>query len=626
MREVALNLSSESVSSETAALDTRTARLLGAAVTLWGVGLLMAIGFHRHLYGDAAWYLVRVLSENQVISLDPLFGQDFFRSRWFSYHVTQWPFFWASQLGVTNLIELSWLFGVGLYLPHALSLLVCWLWLKDKRLFLFPLASLFAGSINGEVYIVSEAHFLLSLVWPLFVLLLCADLTPARRVWLVVFAIPTLLAYETMAFFGPLLVIAAAMRARAEWTRRSSRVLFLLLAAYFALGALFAVMATVWPRDVSNLDTFVSGIPKALAQGHLGIAASIWLTLMFPIVVLIWPRHRTVSVGLLAAPIVLVAVYVARLFTDPQQVGFEPQIYARAMGMVTPVPLCFMLLALPFLDASRRQALVPCLRAVAIFGLLQGVWSLGATVLWANMVTVMRLELSRTAGVMPYQSSLLAQRAVRGMPMERLHQGWPLLPMSIVLGGSPDVSSVIFAQRYPFIPFNPYVASELPDLSRFGVRYTGLKAALDGGHLDFRPGGNAAPALAQGWSQETDTWAHWTDGTRATLRLRPTHDLAQGSELQLRVGAFVPPQHPRQRVTVSLNGRRLGTIELTSAQVADGPATIRLPVPADAGSCGDELFLQLDLPDAQSPKSLGLSEDFRRLGVAMVELWLIPNS
>ena len=32
------------------------------------------------------------------------------------------------------------------------------------------------------------------------------------------------------------------------------------------------------------------------------------------------------------------------------------------------------------------------------------------------------------------------------------------------------------------------------------------------------------------------------------------------------------------------------------------------------------------LPDAQSPKNLGLSDDFRRLGIAMIELRLVPNS
>ncbi len=614
---------------ETCALDPRTARLVGMAIALYGVVTLVAIFFHRHLYGDASWYLVRVLSENQVISLDSGFGREFFRSRWFAYHLTQWPFLWASQLGVTSLTDLSWIFGLSLYLPRILSLLACWVWLKDKRLFLFPLASHFAGSINADIYIISETHVVLSLVWPLIVLLWCAELTPARRIWLVLIAIPTLLAYETMMFFGPVLVLTAALRARAEWPRIWDRLLCLGVAIYFSLATMFAVFATVWPRDVSNRGTFVSGIPMALAEGHLGIAASIWLTLMFPLALYLWPRHRKLTVGLLAAPVLLGAVYVGMMFVAPQQVGFETHVYARGMTMFTPLPLCVMLLALPiaWASASRREALMPCLRAVAVLGILQTVWLLGATVLWANMVAALRVELGRTAGVVPYESSILAKPTFRGMPMARLHLIWPLLPMSIVLGGTTDVSSVVFAEHYPFVPFDPRVPSELPDLSRFGVRYSALTAELSGkSHLDFRPGGNGTPFLGEGWSKETDTWAHWTDGRRATIRLRKQDGIERGSELQMRLGAFVPPQHPRQRVTISLNGKRIGDIELTEAQVAAGPTAIHLPVPADAGSCGDELLLQLDLPDAQSPKNLGLSDDFRQLGIAMVELWLTPNS
>jgi hypothetical protein len=615
-------------------LDPRTARLVGLAVALYGVGTLVAIFFHRHLYGDAAWYLVHVLSDNQVITFDSGVSKEFFRSRWFAYHVTQWPFLWASQLGVANLTMLSWIFGISLYLHRVLSLLACWVWLKDKRLFLFPLASHFAGSINADIYIVSETHFVLSLVWPLIVLFLCAGFTPGRRVWLVLIAIPTLLAYESMALFGPLLMIAAGLRARAEWPRVRDRVLCLALAVYFALGTLCAVAATVWPRDASNRSTFVSGIPMALAEGHLGIAASILLTLMFPIALYLWPRHRKLTAGLLAAPVLVGAVYVGLMFIYPQQVGFETHVYARGMAMITPLPMCAMLIALiawplpiAWASASRREALIPCLRAVAVLGVLQSVWLLGATVLWANMVTALRVELENSAGVVPYESSLLSKHTFRGMPMARLHLIWPLLPMSIVLGGSPDVSSVIFAEHYPFVPFDPRVPSDLPDLSRFGVRYTGLQAALsDKAHLDFRPGGNGTRFLGEGWSKETDTWAHWTDGTHATIRLRKQDGLERGSELQMRIGAFVPPQHPRQRVTVSLNGKRIGAIELTDAQVAQGPAAITLPIPADAGSCGEDLLLQLDLPDAESPKSLGLSDDFRRLGIAMVELWLTPNS
>jgi hypothetical protein len=610
---------------EQCALDLRTERLIRMAITLYAVGTIVAILFHRHLFGDAAWFLVKVLSENQVTDWYSDFSSEFFRSRWFAFHFSQWPVLWASRLDITSVAVLSWIFGVSLFLGRALSLLVCWLWLRDKRLFLFPLASLFAGSINAEVYIVSETHFLLSLVWPLLVLLSCADLTPARRrVWLVLVAIPTLLAYEAMAFFGPLLIVAAGLRARAHWKRLSDRILFLALAAYFALGSIFAVLAIVWPRDTLNRGTFVSGIPAALELGHLGIAASMWLTLTFPLVVYLWPRHRKVGATLLAAPVLLEAVYVGRMFLQPEQVDFETHVYARGMGVLVPFLLCLMFLVQPIVVMSRRRALIPCLRAVAVLGLFQCVWSIGATVFWANMVTALRFELARTAGVVPYQSTVLAKQTLRGMPMKQLHLVWPLLPMSIVLGGSPEVSSVIFAESHPFAPFNPRAPDELPNLSRFGVHYDGLKATLaDNGHLDFRPGGNGKAFLGEGW--EPDAWAHWTDGTRATIRLPKHCGIERGGELQMRLGAFVPRQHPRQRVILSLNGRRLGSLELSEAQMAGGPTTIHLAVPPEMASCGDELLLQLDLPDAQSPKSLGLSNDVRRLGIALVELRLVPT-
>jgi hypothetical protein len=272
---------------------------------------------------------------------------------------------------------------------------------------------------------------------------------------------------------------------------------------------------------------------------------------------------------------------------------------------------------------------------------------MGATVAWANMVTALRLELAHSSGVVPYESSVLAKRTFRGMPMEQLHMVWPLLPMSIVLGGTTDVSSVIFDERYPFAPFDPRQAGQLPDLSRFGIHYTELTAALTHqAHVDFRPGGNSQDYLGEGWSEKADEWAHWTDGPRATLHLRKQNGIDHNPPaaspqriktaasldtrgpyvLEMKLSAFVPPQHPRQRVTVSVNGQRLGVLELTEAQVANGPATIHLPVPPNVGSRGEELLLQLDLPDAQSPKNLGLSDDFRRLGIAMIELRLVPAS
>jgi hypothetical protein len=609
-------------------LDPRTTRLVAIAVALYVIATLVAILVHRHLFGDAAWYLVKVLSDGEVVNFEPGLGA-LYRSRWFAYHFTQAPMLWASDVGITSMTALSWIYGLAMYGHRVASLVLCWIWLRDKRLFLFPLASLFAGSINADLYIVSETHFLLSLVWPLFVLLLEADLTRGRRVWLVAIAIPTLLAYESMLFFGPLLVASAGLRARSRWAEVRDRALFLALAAWFSLGTIFALAASLWPRDASNRGSFLHGIPDAILRGHLGIVASILFIAVVPIVIFLWPRQRKVSVALLAVPVAAGAVYAGRMFIDPGVIDFETHAYARGITALTPLPLCVMFMAftLPIAGAAFRSSLMPCLRAIAVLGVCQCVWTMGATVVWANMVTAMRFELERTPGVVRYESSVLSKRTFRGMPMEQLHMVWPLLPMSIVLGGSRDVSSVIFDERYPFAPFDPRQAAQLPDLSRFGVTYTGLKAALDRHALvDFRPGGNSQPFLGEGWSETIDEWAHWTDGPRATLRLGKHSENGHGGNLEMTLSAFVSPRHPRQRVTVSLNGKQLGVLELTEAQVANGPAKIHLPVPSGVDTCGGDLLLTLDLPDAQSPKSLGLSNDLRRLGIAMIELRLVPNS
>ncbi len=205
---------------------------------------------------------------------------------------------------------------------------------------------------------------------------------------------------------------------------------------------------------------------------------------------------------------------------------------------------------------------------------------------------------------------------------------WPLLPMSIVLGGTRDVSSVVFDERYPFAPFDPRHAEQLPDLSRFGVTYTGLKAALDhSAHRGLSSGRQQSGVSRRGLVGEggrvgaLDGWS-----ARDAAARDSSAGNERGGHLEMTLSAFVSPRHPRQRVTVSLNGRQLGVLELTAAQVANGPATINLPVPSGVDACGDDLLLQLDLPDAQSPKSLGLSDDFRRLGIAMIELRLVPNS
>lgn len=111
--------------------------------------------------------------------------------------------------------------------------------------------------------------------------------------------------------------------------------------------------------------------------------------------------------------------------------------------------------------------------------------------------------------------------------------------------------------------------------------------------------------LIDGFSWRDDG-GRWTQARRAYLAFEaPT--LAAGT-LQVRMRAFVSPDHPAQRVELSLNGHELA--ELTAGRK---PQVYDCPIPA--GVLRRENLLAFGLPDSRSPRSLGKSTDSRRLGV-----------
>ncbi|WP_088282566.1 DUF7024 domain-containing protein [Ideonella sp. A 288] len=134
-----------------------------------------------------------------------------------------------------------------------------------------------------------------------------------------------------------------------------------------------------------------------------------------------------------------------------------------------------------------------------------------------------------------------------------------------------------------------------------------------GDTIDF---GRAQPFLSRrGWSPHED-WGTWSDGPVAEIHLqlaatdRPRH-------LTLEVLPMLVPQKGlgAQTVTVHANGQPLGTRRVTSAQ------TLSFDIPEAAWAGTDGLLrLRLDLPDAASPRQLGLSRDPRQLGIGLRRL------
>jgi hypothetical protein len=123
--------------------------------------------------------------------------------------------------------------------------------------------------------------------------------------------------------------------------------------------------------------------------------------------------------------------------------------------------------------------------------------------------------------------------------------------------------------------------------------------------------------LWYGWSKSMPPY-RWSNRPRAAI----TFHLEQAVPCKLEIGlqAFiVPPAHPKQKVTVVLNGTTLTIWELKQPGIQTH--SVELP----AGILRQDNVLSFDLPDAESPMVLGVGEDSSLLAIDVRWLQITPN-
>ena len=134
---------------------------------------------------------------------------------------------------------------------------------------------------------------------------------------------------------------------------------------------------------------------------------------------------------------------------------------------------------------------------------------------------------------------------------------------------------------------------------------------LDFERIDFAIP-KADPYLWYGWSTP-DPKSRWTEAKEAGIIFRapvPTQPKDFVLEIQLS-GFVVANQHPRQRVSIILNGTTVDSFVVEQSEAM----TRTIALPAKLLLDGNELIFKL--PDAASPAALGLSKDPRPLGIAV---------
>jgi hypothetical protein len=139
-----------------------------------------------------------------------------------------------------------------------------------------------------------------------------------------------------------------------------------------------------------------------------------------------------------------------------------------------------------------------------------------------------------------------------------------------------------------------------------------------GAKIDFSSAGNSKPFKVSGWS-DAETQQSWTNGPVSVLALRisPTADALT---LKIKCGGFTKdPDLPTQPVEVYANDEKIA--DWNVRELSD----YTTPIPSAISNRGGLLKITLKIPKAVSPKSLGMGQDSRLLGLSCIEASLSPT-
>lgn len=217
------------------------------------------------------------------------------------------------------------------------------------------------------------------------------------------------------------------------------------------------------------------------------------------------------------------------------------------------------------------------------------------------------LEVDRMPTVFNYMFSLAVTRTPRGIALHDLLGGMALGPLEQygMIVGSRGPSRTLGGAQCALPGGGPLALLDLACVARAQQETRICKDSFD-----FSRKGHIDPAMLTGFSEPESDW-RWTDGAQAsfTCEARQSYRTAK-----LTLAPYVSGAHPRQRVGIAVNGAA------PKALTMDSPAAQVVALPLPPVAAGQPIAIRLDLPDAVAPKSLGLDDDGRRLGVAVTRI------
>jgi len=595
---------------------------------------IYAIVTLRSLYGDAAWFLIRIASEGRVTNFYFDFAREFYYSRFMAFGLTQWLAVAAANLGVNSINALAILLGIGFYTHKLVSLLLCYALLPagKKAFVVFPALAVFAGSINSEMYIVTETHLAISVFWPLFI---AATSSKDIGFWKFSACAAALFVncftYESIAILGvPLFIV---MMVNASGAPPSQRKYWLMLGVISALAIALNWWAILVPRDPVNKASFVAAGLKLLqdtmsgiAYIHVSVLASVLAIVIVSILML-----RQGSLGVVDRTVVVLAAAILTLgpllhfLRYSKSTDLSNSIGDRSVGgfMLQIVVIAMYLCAKKFFSQQLYTRIASVALTVSALAIGQIAWQVAATNSWSNATSVAVNSLRSSVGIAPCNENTLRGGAWYQIPPASVLCHWWVMPLSIVLAPDRNVVAMLTSTE-SFKPFDPLDASALPGMRFAPVDYSRYNSAVDAQKtiqlnqsVSFSAGSNGNLLIRSGFSVP-EKWATWTDGRSAKLGFCLKEPLDEtGLQVRFTLNPFVSVIRPSLDVFVKANGHAETTWHFSQE---NPPISRAVQIPQDHFSSGGCVDLQFEFSDARPASRMGAAGDPRELGIALIDM------
>ena len=110
-----------------------------------------------------------------------------------------------------------------------------------------------------------------------------------------------------------------------------------------------------------------------------------------------------------------------------------------------------------------------------------------------------------------------------------------------------------------------------------------------------------------------EPWGRWSNGKICGLKFVLSEAAGKPSSIVLTASGFVTIEHPVQQVEIFLNGSIIGKIEFRHGGI--NPRDVTIDIPKDTLLYDKSNTIEFTIKNPISPKSLGLSDDDRQLGI-----------